>query len=185
MKRFLDKEEGLERGKKKLYTLVWGQCSEIMKNELEARKDYAIMTSDQDPILLLKILKSITYNFCNQKYLPASMWQTTKALYNTMQGEDEDLKSFYDRFRNQVTVIENYGGSIGKDKCLYENGEIFKNLSEAEQKKRENIEEAQERAREKFLDYGLIANCDKKRYGNVGEDLDNTQRHSRRPMNIY
>ncbi len=91
-----------------------------------------------------------------------------------MQREDEDLKSFDDRFRNQVTVIENYGGSIGKDKCLYENDEFFKNLSEIEQKKKENIEEAQERAREKFLGYGLIANCDKKRYGNVGEDLDNT-----------
>ena len=40
-------------------------------------------------------------------------------------------------------------------------------------KKKENIEEAQERAREQFLGYGLLANCDKKRYGNVGKDLDN------------
>ena len=85
MKRYTDKEEGLNTGKKKLYTLIWGQCTQVMKNELEAIKEYETMKSKQDPIQLLKSIKSMTYNFRDQKYLSGSMWQANKALYNTIQ----------------------------------------------------------------------------------------------------
>ncbi len=113
MKRWMDRQEGLETGKKKLYTLVWGQCTKLMQNEIEASNDYKDMDKKQDPIKLIKTIKGITYNFRDQKYLPGSMWRTYKNLFNTTQREDEDLKSYYDRFQNAVDVLENYGADIG------------------------------------------------------------------------
>ena len=174
VKRYLDREEGLTTGKKKLYTLIWGQCTKVMQNELEATSLYEEMDQNQDPIALLKTIKSITYNFRDQKYLPGSMWRAYKVLYNTTQKEEEDLKSFYDRFNNQVKVIENYGGNIGTDFNLYQQDKEYKELTESQKKQKSNIEAAKDRAKDRFLGYGLLANCDKKRYGNLVEDLDNT-----------
>ena len=125
VKRYLDRQEGLSTGKKKLYTLIWGQCTRVMQNELEAMSDYETMNEDQDPIKLLKNIKSITYNFRDQKYLSGSMWRAYKTLYNTNQKEEEDLKTYYDRFKNQVKVIENYGGTIGTDFNLYEQEAVW------------------------------------------------------------
>ena len=53
MKRYLDKEERYQADKKKLYNLVWGQCTEMMKNELEIVKEYDEMKKKQDPLMLL------------------------------------------------------------------------------------------------------------------------------------
>ena len=50
----MDREEDLESGKKKLYTLIWGQCTKLMKNELKAMSNYEDMNVKQDPIAFNK-----------------------------------------------------------------------------------------------------------------------------------
>ena len=53
LKQYMDCEEGLESGKKKLYILIWGQCTKLMKNELKAMSNYEDMNVKQDPIALI------------------------------------------------------------------------------------------------------------------------------------
>ena len=38
-KRYMDRKENLEFGKRKLYSLLWGQCTQMMKNEFQATTD--------------------------------------------------------------------------------------------------------------------------------------------------
>ena len=173
MKRYLDKEERYQADKKKLYNLVWGQCTEMMKNELEIVKEYDEMKKKQDPLMLLRNIKAITYNFRDQKYLPGSMWRAYKSVYNLTMREDEDTTAYYESFKNQVTVVENYGGTIGQDQKLYENEDIYQKMNNRQQDLRTNIDAAKERARDQFLAFGFLANCDKKRFGDVVNDLDN------------
>ena len=56
------------------------------------------------------------------------MWHACKKFYDTIQKEDEDLKIFYDCFRNQVVVIKNCGGIIGHDKSLYKDNAMLKKI---------------------------------------------------------
>ena len=77
-KRYMDRKEGLELGKKKLYTLIWGQCTKAMQNELETSDKFEKMKEDQDPIVLIQEIKSITYSFRDQKYVIGSMWRAFK-----------------------------------------------------------------------------------------------------------
>ena len=79
-----------------------------------------------------------------------------------MQKEDEDTKDYFDRFKNQVEVIENNGGKLGNKKELIKQDKIFKDLSEKEQQDQDNINLAIERTRENFLAYGILAGCDKR-----------------------
>ena len=172
-KRFLDKKENLESGKRKLYSLLWGQCTQMMKNELQATSDCENMRDNEDPISLIKNIKGVTHNFRDQKCGTGSMWHAYKQLHQCIQKEDEDIKTHYDRFKNNVEVIENNGGELGTEIKLLEQDKIFNDLSDREKQDEDNIKEAKERNREKFLACGILASCDKKRFGNLTEDLEN------------
>ena len=95
-------------------------------------------------------------------------------IFNTIQKEDEEINVFLEHFMNTIAVVENYGGGFAHDSNLYLQDEEYKNLTEDEKKEESNIEAAKEQAWEQFLAYGFLTNCDKRRYGNLVEDLDNT-----------
>ena len=147
-KRYLDRKENLEFGKRKLYSLLWGQCTQMMKNELQATANYQVMSDNEDPIMLLKNIKGVTHNFRDQKYNIGSMWHAYKQLYQCIQKEEEDVKTFFERYKNHVEVIENNGGELGKETNLLQHDETFNNLTESEQQEPDKIKEAKERNRE-------------------------------------
>ena len=81
VKRYIDKEEALEEGKKKLYMLLWGQCTDVMQTELKSLANFEMFNKDYDPIVLLKAIKSITYSFRDQQKMQVSVWRAMKALF--------------------------------------------------------------------------------------------------------
>jgi hypothetical protein len=50
-----------------LYSLVWGQCSDVMQARLEALDDYDAMSEKGDSLALLKAIRAQAYNFQSQK----------------------------------------------------------------------------------------------------------------------
>ena len=90
-----------------------------------------------------------------------------------MQHENKDTKDFYERFQNAVEVLENCDGDIKNMSDLYKIKERYVKLDADQKSEKENIEMAKENAKEMFLGYGILANCDKKKYGNLVEDLEN------------
>ena len=142
-----------------------------MQLELKATDDWAVIVEEQDPIALLKAIKSITYSFCDQQYLPGNVWKGYKLLFNIVQKEGEDLKTFYERYINQVEVIENYVGAITIADFMYET-DPYSRLT-TNKLKEENITKAKGNVREQLLAYGLLSNLDKRQYGSLVEDLDN------------
>ena len=57
-----------------LYSLlVWGQCSDIVQQRVEAMDTFGQMSTTGDGLMLLRAIKDITYNFQSQKYLLHSL----------------------------------------------------------------------------------------------------------------
>ena len=156
------KKDGLEAGKKKLHSLTWGQCAQMMKNELEAATDCGTVCTAEDPIALIKNIEGVTHNFKDQKCATGGMWHACKQPFSCTQKEEEDTKDYFDRFKNHVEVTENNGGELGTEEESLLQDKTFSELSEADQKDENDIKAAKERTREKFLAYGLLAGCDKK-----------------------
>ena len=96
VRRHMDKLESLESGKKKSHTSIWGQCSDVMKNEPESLEKCEETNRKQNQILLSKNIESLTHDFQDQKHLSGSMWHAHKSFYDAIQREDEDLKMFCD-----------------------------------------------------------------------------------------
>jgi hypothetical protein len=70
---FVKLELALEENLRTLYTLVWGQCTEIVRARLEALGSYVAMSEELNSLALLKAIKSIAYNFQGQKYTPNAL----------------------------------------------------------------------------------------------------------------
>ena len=109
LKRHLDKIDSYEREKKKLHTLTWGQCTQMVQHELEALADFEAMDDKQDPVKLIKNIKQVIHEFRDQKHVFGSMWTPKQDLCGCVQREHETTKQFYDRFCSLVEVIEQNG----------------------------------------------------------------------------
>jgi hypothetical protein len=56
---FVRRETELRENVKTLYSLVWGQCTDIMKQKLEASDDFEDIALEQNGLELLKAIKNI------------------------------------------------------------------------------------------------------------------------------
>ena len=72
---------------KTLYSLVWGQCTDVKHQKVEALPNFNGMSSEGDGLSLLKAIKNMAFIYQSQKYLPHSMYESMKCFYSMMQGK--------------------------------------------------------------------------------------------------
>ncbi len=78
---FVKRETYLEQNMKTLYSLVWGQCTDAMRQKVEATNEFEKLSSNGDGLGLLRIIKDLVYNFQSQKYLSQAPHETTRSFY--------------------------------------------------------------------------------------------------------
>lgn len=72
-KRYLDREEGVVAAKKKLYNILWGQCTKLMQGEIKACSGFHKVKKKQDPIKLLNFLDAVSHSFRDHQYTPGNV----------------------------------------------------------------------------------------------------------------
>ena len=164
----------LDENIKTLYSLVWGQCSDVIRQKVESHKDYEDIASSGDGIKLLVLLKGISFHFQSQKYLPHSIHEALKRYYNCSQGRYATTQAYMEHFQNVVDVVTTSGGSIAGHKGV-EDTLISKLPGEVT---RETITDIQlkkvlEESTERSTAIAFLLGCDRSRYGKLIEDLEN------------
>jgi hypothetical protein len=91
---------------KTLYALVWGQCTDIMKQRIEGTDEFETLSEDRDGLGLLKTIKNLVYNFQSQKYLPQALHESARRFYNCIQTKHMTTQAYMERSQNMVDVIE-------------------------------------------------------------------------------
>jgi hypothetical protein len=109
MKEIYRTQEDIKRLVQKLYSLVLGQCTDALVARVEAHSKHAMTSAARDGIKLLAIIKSICFNFQDQKYVRQSIYESEKRWYKIEQGRSEPLTQYYKRYQNNVEVIEQCG----------------------------------------------------------------------------
>ena len=107
--------DALEDNVEKLYYLVVGQCTPHMDAEVKAHKKYEDVHNSQNGIGLLKIVKSIAYDFQSTKYRPNALLASTSRLYKLTLSQCKNLTDYYETFQGMVDVLATQGSSIGMD----------------------------------------------------------------------
>ena len=152
------------------YAIVWGQCSDALREKIKAHKEYHDAHDKGSVVDLLKIIKTEMFTFQTQKYGPQAMHEAKRRFYMLRQDKHTSVQQYYETFTNTVEVIEHCGGGIGTDHSLVTEmlgGTDRAITSEAAMTNAEKL------AKEKYLACAFILGSDKTRYGKLVEDLEN------------
>ena len=84
---------------------MWGQCTQMMKNESEASTDHNTMHDEEDLMALIKNIEGVTHNFKDQKHGTGSLWHVHKQSFSCEQKEDKDTKDCFDQFKNKTGAL--------------------------------------------------------------------------------
>jgi hypothetical protein len=101
---FVKRETYLDENLKTIYSLVWGQCTDIMRQKVESLETFEAMSSTYDGIGLLKAIKDVVFNFQSQKYLPHALHESTRRFYLCQQARHITTTVYLEQFQNVVDV---------------------------------------------------------------------------------
>jgi hypothetical protein len=102
-----EKEEAFDNFKARLFAVVKGQCSEALEDRLKSHSGWS--AAQQDGIELLRLIKTITYTYEERCYPSEALLDVKEEFYSLRQGKFEPLQRYYERFMNQVSVMDEIG----------------------------------------------------------------------------
>jgi hypothetical protein len=156
LKKVLAKEEKYKIEKAKLFRLIIGQCSQSMRNKVEALPDYKVMQKTVDFVQLLKRMKELVDGTDHTQYQFWKMQAQLAKLVFIKQEPTESVAHYSNRFLAQVEATE----------------QVFGRLIPTFDMKEEPNED-QMKNRNKLLACLFLAGSDRNRFKSVIDDLGN------------
>ena len=184
---YIKRKVALDANIQKSYSLVLGQCTDLMKNKLKMNVNWACIRDTQDVLALLDEIRNVTFKFEDQKYPVLSIHHAKRAFYNFKQS-DMGNSDYLQKFRNLVDIANSLEGNLQDDaiskivaRC--DHGVDYPrdpHLTADEQLA------VQENVKEIYLAVALIQQVDQKRYGKLQEELENdyTKGNNNYPVTI-
>jgi hypothetical protein len=108
---FVKRDLYFEENMQTLYSLVWGQCSDVMQARLEALGDYDRMSEKgADSLALLKAIRAQAYNYQSQKNKANALHDAKRRLLMLCQDRHMTCPVYLNHFQNCVDVLEHCVG---------------------------------------------------------------------------
>ena len=171
--------EKLEMDMMKLYSLVYGQCTDHLISRLREMPTFTEMHNSRNALALLKEIKGLALNFHDDVDYELSLAKATIKFSRFFQGKDMTNLQYQKTFDNLVDVIEQHGGSVGVHwrviaKILEtETGIKYNNATWMSDYTVEQFTSAKDKAKERVLARTFILQSDKDRYGSMLATLEN------------
>ena len=103
---------------------VIGQCTQAMKNQLEAREDWTIIEDELTPTL--KAIKEITHNYQQSKHCIGTASKVIRDFFTIKQDDKEPTVQFAKRHRTQKELMEDRFGKINMEQAMKSTPECTK-----------------------------------------------------------
>jgi len=149
----------LEENMKTLFSIIWGQVSDVLKHRIQAQENFKEMNSAADSLALLAALRNEAFNFHSQKDQAQALQEAIRRFYLISQGKMDLCQVYMDRYDNGMRVIQHIGGKLPVypalvDAGLKEKGLDCKKATDAE------IAASVESATKQQMAMGLILGSD-------------------------
>jgi alkaline phosphatase len=161
---FVKRELYFDENMQTLYSLIWGQCSDVMQARVEASSDYDKMSESGDSLALLKAIKAQAYNFQSQKNKANALHDAKRQLLMLYQDRHTTCPVYLDRFQNCVDVLEHCGGAISPDPALVEQI-LARSDNTTATAATDELNAAKEGAIEEYLAMAFIQGADRNQFG--------------------
>jgi len=153
---------------KTAYSLIWGQCSDLMRQRLEANESFNQISTKGDAIELLRMIKNTTYDYQSQKSLAHAIHDAKKRLYAFYQPRHMSTQAYYEQFINLVDVVNHIGGSYGIEPGILDQYAASKGKSMGDLDENDRL-----CVKDQYLAIAFVTGADRTRFGRLIEKLQN------------
>ena len=108
----------LDENTQKGYSLMLGQCTELLKSKLKTTSNWDIISTGFYLLGLTKSIKSVIFKFEDQRYLPLSLQYAKTNFYSFRQHHIGNTE-YLEKFTNLVDMAESFEGQL-HDKELFD-----------------------------------------------------------------
>ena len=159
--KYVDRQIDLEENLKRIYILIWGQCTHTLKTYVQSMENYDAKSKAYDVLWLLKQLKPSVSGIDTKADKFKTLWLVLKKVVNMKQGQNEDCDDFYSRVKSNFEQLTLAGGEHVFDCSAFLAADI-KNPTKQEK----------EKSIERFQSMGMLQCIDKTRFGKLLTNLD-------------
>lgn len=119
--------------KGRVFGVIMGQCTEVVKNKLEAEKDFVKWRQDADVVSLLEKLKEYAFLAGDHQEPNWALMQAMRSVAGVNQGQTERLVKYYIRFKSLMDVVETQWDGFYPPKLVSGNAtkEVIRNKFQA------------------------------------------------------
>ena len=172
IKEHVKRTRKLDENIKFLWSVLWAQSSQAIRNRLEALNNYETMKQDSNGLALLIAIKDLLYNVQDRKYVPLSIHLAKRQFYLNSQGCSVSVANYYEQFNNTIDMLEHCRASLGEDDGIItkvlEHHDVEPSTATATQKENARIE-----AQEWYYGLAFLMGADRVRFGRYLEDSEN------------
>ena len=119
---YVNAQADIDNGLKQAYTLMWGQCSQRLRDKLETSSRFAIVSAVKDIFALdgmIRVQAHETMDTRRQKAWTALESKISVLTFHQEQSKLSDVE-FSREFAGRVQGLKTAGVTIGKDDCVAE-----------------------------------------------------------------
>ena len=78
---YVKRDSILDENIQKAYSLMLGQCTDLLKSNLKTTTDWMTVSTDFNLLGLIKTIRSVIFKFEDQRYLPLSLHHAKSNFY--------------------------------------------------------------------------------------------------------
>jgi hypothetical protein len=101
--------ESLKTSRGKVYSLLHGQCTQVLVNKMKQDADWVTISELFDPILLFKLIENFVLKQSNNQYATAVLIAEQLSILSFRQDDHLGNAAYYDRFTTRVEIARQAG----------------------------------------------------------------------------
>ena len=105
-----DDEQKLVANRGKVYVLILGQCTQVLKDALKEDDDWNVISASYDAIALFQLIEKCVLKQTSNKYAYLVLQEEWRSLLLNKQEADHTTNVYYERMSNRVAILERVGG---------------------------------------------------------------------------
>ena len=160
LKRYMIKTDELLTNQRKLYDVIWGQCSDQLQEVIKYLDDYEDKETKKDIPWLMEQLQRETVGIDSMGNKYVNLIKAIKLLINMRQGQEESDDVYLKRMKANAESLKLAGG-----KHIFVSPELITSAGSTVTAKETSTEI------DKFLGFLLLLNADQQRYGDLQKEL--------------
>ena len=94
----LKREAAYDRNKKKVYTILYGQCTPSLLSGIKSSNEFNTKDKDKDPVWIMKLIKRLSVGIDESDNELCTIFQLNKRFYSMYQTPIESNDDYFERF---------------------------------------------------------------------------------------